>query len=131
MNAARLQSLSPTTGRTAPRLRIEILAIGLVTFACGPPLEERREAARADLEELRVQLKQYAINNGRYPTSLERLLDIDIHKRAPVVRRELPRDPWGNAYDYLPSEDLISAPRVMCLGRDGVRGGTGADADFR
>ncbi len=38
---------------------------------------------------------------------------------------EVPRDPWGNDYVYLPPDSEGGKPRVVCLGADGELGGEG------
>ena len=39
----------------------------------------------------------------------------------------MPRDPWGNEYEY---EMRDGKPVVICLGRDANTGGDGDDQDY-
>jgi general secretion pathway protein G len=41
---------------------------------------------------------------------------------------KLPKDPWGNAYQYL-SPGIHGEVDIFSLGADGQPGGTGEDAD--
>ena len=41
-----------------------------------------------------------------------------------------PYDPWGNLYVLEVSADPGQPPTVICLGRDGLPGGEGFDADL-
>ena len=51
--------------------------------------------------------------------------------RGPYLRKTLPLDPWGNAYEYLsPGEVNRDGYDLRSLGADGRRGGEGEDADI-
>lgn len=80
-------------------------------------------AAQSDVATLAAQLAMFRKSVGRYPTSAEGL---DALRERPVnvppeipwmkLRREIPRDPWGRAYEY---EEMPGDPpvfRVFCRG---------------
>ncbi|MBZ5637549.1 MAG: type II secretion system protein GspG [Acidobacteriia bacterium] len=81
-----------------------------------------REAARLtrqQLSELGVALESYRVDNNRYPQRIE-----DV---APVYQRFLhPVDPYGHRFVFSsgPDEYVLTS-----LGRDGLPGGEGFDAD--
>src|ERR1043165_6410472 len=69
--------------------------------------DARRTAARSDVNTLMQALKLYKMDNGRYPSG-EQGLSALVAKptngpAAPnwkVYIEKLPKDPWGNAYQY-------------------------------
>lgn len=83
------------------------------------------EKSNADIVSLDAAAKEFATNNaGKWPSSLDLLVVPDANGKSYLGVRTLPKDPWGRAYRYDPR------PRIYSLGRDGVVGGTGEDADF-
>jgi general secretion pathway protein G len=69
-------------------------------------------------------------NNGRYPDSLERLVEKDENGLSYLDRDNVPLDPWGNEYQYEPPGSGSASFRVFTLGADGTQGGDGKDRDF-
>ena len=98
------------------------------TEAAGAILEKQREVARLRLQSLRTASQQYALHAGRFPESLEEMLEVSPDSGRAVLQ-ELPTDPWGNAFGYVASEEG-GPPRLICYGRDGQPGGTGPDEDI-
>lgn len=79
---------------------------------------------RVDIRALEAAAKDYALRNGgKWPDDLEVLVRPDVNGNRLLDRASLPVDPWGRVYRYDPR------PRIYSLGRDGVAGGTGEDAD--
>lgn len=103
-----------------------------LSFGCvGPRVDSHQDAdraqVRADLTLLQDALDKFAqLNAGRYPDSLEVLVIPDQTGARYIDRVELPRDPWQRDYVYVTS----NRPTVKTLGRDGVEGGQGPDADL-
>lgn len=101
------------------------LAFGLVIWKrqnqedlTGSPVGQ----ARADIMFLQSQLRSYLRVTGRYPTEQEGLEALVKVK----VLSAVPNDPWNRPYVYRVEHDV---GRVISLGRDGLEGGTGEDAD--
>ena len=96
--------------------------------------------ARAQIEMLGAALDAYRLDNGRYPTiqqGLESLVTAPSSEprprnwRGPYLRKELPLDPWDNAYVYRsPGEVNQNGFDLMSYGADGRAGGEGDDADI-
>ncbi len=91
----------------------------------------KARTARIQVEELGAALDLYRLDVGRYPSSLEALVqDGSPGWNGPYLKKKrLPADPWGNPYRYrFPGEhgdyDLFS------LGADGRPGGEGEDGDI-
>lgn len=83
-----------------------------------------REAARLtrqQLSELAQSLESYRVDNNRFPDRIE-----DV---APVYRRFVPGvDPYGHPYVFSLAPDAYV---LTGLGRDGLTGGEGFDADTK
>lgn len=115
-----------------------ILAALVVPQIIGRPDEARVIAARQDIASLMQALKLYRLDNQRYPTTEQGLQALTTRPAtAPIppnwkaggyVER-LPRDPWGNAYQYL-NPGVHGEIDVFSLGADGVPGGEGNNADI-
>jgi general secretion pathway protein G len=93
------------------------------------------KAARAQIDALGKAVDQFRLDVGRYPTTEEGLPALITRPSnnpkwdGPYLTKNVPVDPWGNAYLYKsPGEhgdyDLVS------LGKDGRSGGDGENADI-
>jgi len=117
---------------------IGILAALVVPKIISRPDEARAIAAKQDIASLMQALKLYRLDNQRYPTTEQGLQALSARPTtAPIppnwkaggyVER-LPKDPWGNPYQYL-SPGVRGEIDVFSFGADGVSGGEGNDADI-
>lgn len=114
-----------------------ILAALVVPRVISRPDEARVVAAKQDIATLLQSLKLYRLDNRRYPSTeqgLEALVRRPAGEPAPTNWKaggyldRLPRDPWGNPYQYL-NPGLHGEIDVFSLGADGAPGGEGNDAD--
>jgi general secretion pathway protein G len=117
---------------------LAVLAALIVPKVMSRPDEARVVAARQDNASLLQALKLYRLDNLRYPTTEQGLAALVTRPTlAPVppnwkpggYLERLPRDPWGNPYQYL-SPGLRGEVDVFSFGADGVAGGEGFDADI-
>jgi general secretion pathway protein G len=114
-----------------------ILAALVVPKILSRPDDARAIAARHDIASLMQALKLYRLDNQRYPTTEQGLQALTaLPATAPLppnwkaggyVER-LPKDPWGNPYQYL-YPGVRSEIDVFSFGADGTPGGEGNDAD--
>lgn len=90
-----------------------------------------RDAATAEISTLSAALDMYRLDVGRYPDSLDGLMQNDSDRAAwngPYLRgSELPNDPWDNPYVYESDDGSFN---LYSLGADGAEGGAGNDADI-
>jgi len=116
---------------------LAVLAALIVPKVMSRPDEARVVAARQDIASLLQALKLYRLDNLRYPTTEQGLAALVTRPTLPPVPpnwkpggylERLPRDPWGNPYQYL-SPGLRGEVDVFSFGADGVAGGEGFDAD--
>lgn len=117
---------------------LAVLAALIVPKVMSRPDEARVVAARQDIASLLQALKLYRLDNLRYPTTEQGLAALVTRPSlAPAppnwkpggYLERLPRDPWGNPYQYL-SPGLHGEIDVFSFGADGVAGGEGFDADI-
>ena len=115
-----------------------ILAALIVPRVLERPDEARVVAAKSDIAAIVAALKLYRLDNQRYPTTEQGLSALVTKPTvAPIPPNwkpngyldRLPKDPWGNPYQYL-NPGLHAEIDVFSFGADGQPGGTGIDADI-
>jgi general secretion pathway protein G len=116
---------------------LAVLAALIVPKVMSRPDEARVVAARQDIASLLQALKLYRLDNLRYPSTEQGLAALVTRPTLPPAPpnwktggylERLPRDPWGNPYQYL-NPGLRGEIDVFSFGADGVAGGEGFDAD--
>lgn len=130
-------------GFTLIEIMVVVVIMGILAALVVPKLmgradDARIQAARSDIATIMQSLKLYKLDNNRYPTT-EQGLQALIAKptsgpepkgwKAGGYLEKLPKDPWGNAYQYQ-SPGLKGEIDVYSLGADGQPGGAGNDADI-
>ncbi|HSF04450.1 MAG TPA: type II secretion system major pseudopilin GspG [Methylomirabilota bacterium] len=132
-------ALHHQAGFTLVELLVVIIVLGLLVGLVGPRLfgrvgQSKTAAARAQIELLGAALDQYRLDAGRYPDTAQGL---DALMRSPGVpnwngpylRKEVPRDPWGNPYKYRCCPGQHGDYDLWSDGGDGAPGGEGENAD--
>lgn len=94
-------------GFTLIEILIVVAIIGLIAAFIGPNLmgrfeRSKEEIAKAQVEMLSSAVQAFMIDMGRYPNSLEELINSTESKwRGPYLsKRTLPKDPWGRDYQF-------------------------------
>ncbi len=117
---------------------IGILAALVVPKIISRPDEARAIAAKQDVASLMQALKLYRLDNHRYPSTEQGLQALAARPAtAPIppnwktggYLERLPKDPWGNPYQYL-NPGLHGEIDIFSFGADGALGGEGNDADI-
>ena len=115
---------------------LSVLAALIVPRIMSRPDEARAVAAKQDVAQVLQALKLYRLDNFRYPSTQQGLQAPVIKPTLePVPQRwqsyldKLPKDPWGNPYQYL-SPGIKGEVDVFSLGADGKPGGDGVDRDI-
>ena len=139
----RPQSRVTARGFTLIEIMVVVVIMGILAALVVPKLMGRTDdariiAARQDIATVMQGLKLYKLDNQRYPTT-EQGLQALITKptTGPAANGwktggyldKLPKDPWGNPYQYL-SPGIKGEIDVISLGGDGQSGGVGNDADI-
>jgi general secretion pathway protein G len=116
----------------------------ILALFVAPKLISRPDAAleikaKQDIASLMQALKLYQLDNQRYPVTEQGLQALAIlpttapfppHWKAGGYIELLPKDPWGNPYQYL-SPGVRGEVDIFSLGADDVPGGEGNDTDIR
>jgi general secretion pathway protein G len=115
-----------------------ILAMLIVPKIMDRPDEARMVAAKNDIRAIVSALKMYRLDNVNYPTTDQGIYalvqkpetgTIPARWRAGGYLEHLPKDPWGNEYQYL-NPGVQGEIDVFSLGADGQPGGEGKNADI-
>jgi len=113
-----------------------ILAALVVPKIISRPDDARVIAAKQDIASLMQALKLYRLDNQRYPVTEQGLqalvappttAPLAPNWKAGGYVERLPRDPWGNPYQYL-NPGIHGEIDVFSFGADGAPGGEGNDA---
>lgn len=120
--------------RTARVIFIVMLTIAFLAWVfrprlCGHGVRTPRQIVRFDLFALSSELQMWAIiHEGRFPSSLNALIDRSSGGNIGWNESSIPKDPWDNQYMYFPPVKSQSWA-LISLGADGTCGGYGDDAD--
>ena len=98
------------------------------------------DTAKIDIGVIESALDQYRLDMMNYPNTqqgLSALISVPSDARnagsyrpGGYLRGEVPRDPWGNPYQYRFPGDRGGAYDLYSLGADGEPGGEGLNADI-
>ncbi len=122
-------------GFTLIELLVVLAILGMLAALVGPALfsnlgKGQRATAASQISNIETSLDQYRLDVGRYPETLQGLIENDTGRdvwAGPYLRGELPKDPWGNDYSYqVGDKDFV----LLSYGQDGAPGGEGDDADI-
>lgn len=128
-------------GFTLLELLVVMVIIGLLASYVGPRFfdqigKSEAKTTRAQLDALSKALDTYRLDVGRYPTTEQGLKALNAAPQGearwggPYLQKEVPLDPWGNAYVYkAPGTDKRDYD-LLSLGKDGQLGGEGEAADI-
>src|SRR5579859_5544724 len=100
--------------------------------------QARTTAAKTDIRTISAALDSYRLDNFKYPTTEQGLQALVKQPADPTITyyavggylKSVPKDPWGNPYQYqTPGADGRDYD-ITSYGRDGKPGGEGPDADI-
>ncbi|OYX92526.1 MAG: type II secretion system protein GspG [Caulobacter sp. 35-67-4] len=125
--------LNPEIAALAISSRSVLVAINVL------PSQDKamKEKARADVSVLEQALESYRLDMFAFPPTeagLQALVtppagaQVDRYREGGYIRR-LPKDPWGNPYQYR-APGVRGAIDIFSFGADGREGGEGKDADI-
>ncbi|AQR68347.1 MULTISPECIES: type II secretion system major pseudopilin GspG [Janthinobacterium] len=144
MHAAHRQNLAATRharGFTLLELLVVIVIIGLLAAYVGPKYfaqlgKSEVTVAKAQIEAFEKSLDTYRLDVGRYPTTEEGLAALLVAPPAagtrwngPYLKKAVPLDPWGHAYQYR-APGSKGEYDIVSMGKDGQPGGSGENADI-
>jgi general secretion pathway protein G len=126
-------------GFTLLELLVVLVILGLLATLVGPRLfanisKSETKVARAQIAALETALENYRVDTGSLPSTeqglsaLEKAPPNETKWAGPYLKKSMPLDPWGKAYQYrAPGEK--SEFDIFTFGKDGKAGGTGSDED--
>lgn len=140
----RLQQANRQTGFTLIEIMVVVVILGILAAFAVPNIMDNPERARItkaehDIRTIENALDMYRMDNFRYPTTdqgLEALVRRPTSPPEPPnwksggYMRSLPKDPWGNEYQYRAPEEAGGRVHIYTYGADGRPGGDGADAQI-
>jgi general secretion pathway protein G len=99
----------------------------------------KQAATKSQIETFGLALNAYLLDCGRYPSkdqSLDALWQKPVLEpvpsgwNGPYVNKSIPKDPWGNAYEYtVPGPNGLPFG-IRSFGADGTEGGEGNAKDI-
>lgn len=123
-------------GFTLVELLIVITILGLLMSLVAPKMfskvsSTQRSTAVAQMSNFETSLDTYRLDVGSYPTSLEELrASTKQGWDGPYLPKDVPLDPWGNAYQYESPGEGGTPYSLRSLGKDGQVGGTDDNEDI-
>ena len=130
------------SGFTLIEILVVVVVIAILATLVAPNVfrhvgTARVTTAKAQIEMLGAALDAHRLDVGRYPTAEEglealwtRSASATVGWRGPYLRKSIPLDPWGHAYEYrVPGALGAGSYELLSLGADGREGGEGDDAD--
>jgi general secretion pathway protein G len=93
-------------GFTFLEIMFVVVIIGILLAIVGPKLAGKSEkaritATRAQMQSVSTALKSFEVDNGSYPKELTDLVESDDDdKEAYLDGREVPKDAWGQEFNY-------------------------------
>ena len=126
-------------GFTLIELLVVLVILTLLAGLVGPKVLDqlggaKSKTARVQIAEIEQGVDLFKLDVGRYPNDAEGLRAlVDRPATAsgwngPYLKKGLPADPWGGAYQYK-LQGRHGGPDIFSLGGDGRPGGDGEDAD--
>lgn len=126
-------------GFTLIELMVVIVIIGMLAAIVVPRFmgsaeKAARTAASAQISSFKTALQLYKLDNVRYPTTaegLDALIKNASGKNYLSDVETVPKDPWGNAFQYKCPGDNGRDFDIVAFGADGAAGGEGENADVQ
>jgi general secretion pathway protein G len=125
------QIRSHRSGFTLIELLLVLVILGVLAAIVVPKFSGRTEqaritAAQSQISTFSTALDAFEVDNGYYPRGKSGLSDLVVAPRdaqswrGPYLQKDIPNDPWGNAYIYeSPGKNNPSGYDISSMGPDG------------
>ncbi len=113
--------------------------LGMLAALVGPRImghfsKSQPKVAATQLDMFSQALDAHRLDTGKYPKRLEGLVENEVNSSTwsgPYLKKkELPKDPWGNPYQYRSPGRHNKDYDLYSYGADGQEGGEGENADI-
>ena len=137
----RQNNLSRMSGFTLIELLVVLVILGLLAGLVGPKVMgylggANTKTAKLQIEDFSTALDAFRLDMGRYPTGAEGLQALVVQPsgatrwNGPYLRKNIiPKDSWGNDYQYRVPGQHGGAFDLYSLGADNAEGGEGENQD--
>ena len=137
----RQNNLSRMSGFTLIELLVVLVILGLLAGLVGPKVMgylggANTKTAKLQIEDFSTALDAFRLDMGRYPTGAEGLQALVVQPsgatrwNGPYLRKNIiPKDSWGNDYQYRVPGQHGGAFDLYSLGADNAEGGDGENQD--
>lgn len=136
----RMNLQKKSAGFTLIELLVVLVILTLLAGLVGPKVLDqlggaKSKTARIQIGEIEQGVDLFKLDVGRYPTDAEGLRALAERPataqgwNGPYLKKGLPPDPWGAAYQYK-NQGRHNSPDIFSLGADGKAGGDGENADI-
>ena len=136
-------SLRRDAALTLLEIMVVVVIMGMIAGIVAKVVVDRIESAkvetaRTQMAEMAGALDLFYLDNSFYPTTEQGLAALAVKPSTGRMPDKwpprgympaIPLDPWGHEYVYV-SPGTHAEFEIICLGRDGVEGGEGFDADI-
>ena len=124
----KLHTFRRRRGLTLVEIVVVIALLGLLMTILGGSLlgtleSSKVDATRITISQIEGALEIYNVKKGKYPKSLD---DASKFMRDSQV----PKDAWGNDFDYSTNSSCGKSYEIISLGKDGKKGGDDDGADI-
>jgi general secretion pathway protein G len=142
MKRFRLLAQRREAGLTLLEIMVVVVIMGMIAGIVAKVVVDRIEMARVEtaktqIAEIAGALDLFYLDNSFYPATEQTLQALVIKPTAGRIPEKwhqympsVPLDPWGHEYIYISPGSHSPNYDIICLGRDGVEGGEGFDADI-
>jgi general secretion pathway protein G len=125
------------TGFSLMELLIVMVILGMLAAIVGPQLWKhlggaQQKATATQIANFEAALDAYRLDTFQYPASLDELVKNNANNpkwRGPYLNKGLPKDPWGNEYQYRKPGREGRDYDLFSFGADGQEGGDGDNTD--
>ena len=124
-------------GFTFIEIMIVVFIIALLAGLVGPRMfgkvgKAKMKTTQAQISLLSTAIDTFRLDMGRFPKEMDELIrKVDDKKwEGPYLPKRVPKDPWGNPYEYrCPGEEGRDYD-IISYGLDGTSGGEGENTDI-